>query len=119
MTRFRLALTADFYDDTGRLKYRDVGVDQLADQIEVTRSAGRRLGGLGMHIPLVYDPFVPVHTIMAAGARPAMLDDLLSLSDFVSLHCPLNDGTRNLIGAAQLARMKPSAYLINTTRGGI
>jgi len=40
-------------------------------------------------------------------------------SDFVSIHCPLTDQTRNLISARELGLMKPSAYLINTARGGI
>jgi D-3-phosphoglycerate dehydrogenase len=47
------------------------------------------------------------------------LDELLTQSDYVSLHLPLNHETRHLIGAAQLARMKPTAYLINTARGGL
>lgn len=45
--------------------------------------------------------------------------DFLSACDFVSVHCPLNDDTRDLIGATELARMKRSAFLINTARGGI
>jgi D-3-phosphoglycerate dehydrogenase / 2-oxoglutarate reductase len=47
------------------------------------------------------------------------LNDLLAESDYVSLHAPLTSQTRHLIGAAQLARMKPTAYLINTARGGL
>jgi phosphoglycerate dehydrogenase-like enzyme len=47
------------------------------------------------------------------------LDELLGRSDFVSIHCPLNEMTRNLIGASQLALMKSEAFLINTARGGI
>src|SRR5262249_35358668 len=47
------------------------------------------------------------------------LDDLLRQADFVSIHCPLTDQTRGLIGARELALMKPRAYLINTARGGI
>jgi D-3-phosphoglycerate dehydrogenase len=47
------------------------------------------------------------------------LDELLARSDYVSLHVPLTKGTRHLIGAAQLAQLKPSAYLINTARGGL
>jgi D-3-phosphoglycerate dehydrogenase len=47
------------------------------------------------------------------------LDDLLRESDVVSLHLPLNEQTRGMIGAPQLAMMKPTAYLINSARGGI
>ena len=53
-------------------------------------------------------------------AYPSLeLDELLRSSDVVSIHCPLNDRTRSLIGAEQLALMKPSAILINVARGGI
>jgi phosphoglycerate dehydrogenase-like enzyme len=47
------------------------------------------------------------------------LEELLRQSDFVSIHCPLTDQTRGLIGARELAWMKPTAYLLNTARGGI
>ena len=47
------------------------------------------------------------------------LDELLATADVVSVHCPLNDATRDLIGYAELQRMKPLAYLINVARGGI
>ena len=49
----------------------------------------------------------------------AELDELLSASDFVSLHVPLTPATRNLIDGAALKTMKPTAILINTARGGI
>ena len=53
-------------------------------------------------------------------AYPSLeLEELLRSSDVVSIHCPLNDRTRSLIGAEQLAEMKPSAILINVARGGI
>jgi phosphoglycerate dehydrogenase-like enzyme len=47
------------------------------------------------------------------------LDELLAQADYVSLHCPLNESTRGLIGARELGLMKPTGYLINTARGGI
>ena len=47
------------------------------------------------------------------------LSALLAEADFISVHCPLSDTTRHLIGARQLAQMKPTAYLINTSRGPV
>ena len=52
-------------------------------------------------------------------ARPVSLDELLATSDVVSLHVPLLPATQNLIGARELARMKPGAVLIQASRGGI
>ena len=47
------------------------------------------------------------------------LDELLAASDYVSLHLPLTPQTRHMIGPRQLAQMRPTAYLINTARGGL
>jgi D-3-phosphoglycerate dehydrogenase len=56
---------------------------------------------------------------MPPGVRRAELDELLAQSDYVSLHVPLSSQTRHMIGAVQLARLKPTAYLVNTARGGL
>jgi phosphoglycerate dehydrogenase-like enzyme len=52
-------------------------------------------------------------------ARAAHLDELLEQADVLSLHTPLNEETRHLIDTPQLRRMQPSAYLVNTARGGV
>ncbi|MBR1222583.1 hydroxyacid dehydrogenase [Bradyrhizobium sp. U87765 SZCCT0131] len=69
---------------------------------------------------LVHDPFKPDADIEAAGYTPAPdLDAALPVADFVTLHCPKTPQTLRMIDAARLKRMKPTAYLINTARGGI
>src|SRR5205807_9262087 len=68
---------------------------------------------------LVHDPVIPPSTIRDAGAEPAPLDDLLSQSDVVTLHCPSTPQTRRLIGRDTLARMKPGSILINVGRGDL
>lgn len=85
----------------------------------IGRAVVQMLSGFGMQPPLVFDPFVPAAALAAIGGRQVSLDELLAQADFVSLHCPLNEKTRNLIGERELALMKPTAYLLNTARGGI
>ncbi len=85
----------------------------------IGRAVVALLSGFGMNRPLVYDPFASAEAVESAGARPVSLDELLAEADFVSLHCPLNEQTRHLIGRRELARMKPAAYFLNTARGGI
>lgn len=83
-----------------------------------TRTAKRCLA-MEMTV-LVYDPYVPAAAIEAAGCKPvADLDAALPDADFVSLHCPKTAETTGLFDAARLSKMKPTAYLINTARGGI
>jgi D-3-phosphoglycerate dehydrogenase / 2-oxoglutarate reductase len=78
---------------------------------------GRRVAGLcrafGMDV-LAYDPYVTSSDV----AEIVPLDDLLRRSDFVSVHVVLTPETHHMIGARELETMKPSAYLINTARGG-
>jgi D-3-phosphoglycerate dehydrogenase len=74
-----------------------------------------KLGALGMRL-LAYTPSGSDH---GTGCRMVSLDELLEQSDYVSLHAPLTAQTRKLIGRPQLSRMKPTAYLINTSRGGL
>ena len=85
----------------------------------IGRALVKLLAGFGMNPPLVHDPFATVATIEAHGGRSVGLDELMAEADFVSIHCPLTEQTRNLIGARELALMKRSSYLINTARGGI
>ena len=68
---------------------------------------------------LVYDPYFSDALPAITNLARSSLEDLLQLSDFVSVHCPISRETHHLIGDAQLKLMKPSAYLINTARGPV
>ena len=83
-----------------------------------TRTAKRCLA-MEMNV-LVYDPYKSAEEIKAAGCEPvAALDAALPRADFVSIHCPKTSETVGMFNAARLKRMKATAYLINTARGGI
>jgi D-3-phosphoglycerate dehydrogenase len=83
-----------------------------------TRSA-KRCQAMEMNV-LVYDPYKPAAEIKAAGCEPvANLEAALAGADFVTIHCPRTPETVGLFNAVRLACMKPTAYLVNTARGGI
>ncbi|MFU6376107.1 2-hydroxyacid dehydrogenase [Metapseudomonas otitidis] len=77
----------------------------------------RIMAGFGCAL-LAYDPY-PNPAVEALGGRYVPLDELLAESDIVSLHCPLNDGTRYLVNSHSLQCMKRGAMLINTGRGAL
>jgi D-3-phosphoglycerate dehydrogenase len=83
-----------------------------------TRTA-KRCVAMEMNV-LVYDPYKPAAEVKAAGCEAVSdLDAALPRADFVSIHCPKTPETVGMFNAARLQRMKPTAYLINTARGGI
>ena len=68
---------------------------------------------------LAFDPYVAPERAAALNTRLTDLEELLRASDYVIVTCPLNEQTRGLLGANELALMKPRAYLVNAARGGI
>lgn len=74
--------------------------------------------GLFKMTVLGYDPYLTKEQLAARGAEKVELDDLMRRADFVTLHCPRTDETFGLIGYEQLSLMKPTAYFVNTSRGG-
>jgi len=98
------------------LRDRQLGVIGLGG---IGRELVRLLHSFGMQPPVAFDPALPPQLFAELGVRQVSLEELLQTSDFVSIHCPLNSHTRNLIGAAELQLMKPQAFLLNTARGGI
>lgn len=98
------------------LEGKTVGVIGLG---AIGRETAKICQGCGMKIA-GYDPFLPKEKIEALGAAYyASYDDLLKISDIVTIHVPLTEDTRNMIARAQLEMMKPTALLINCSRGGI
>jgi D-3-phosphoglycerate dehydrogenase len=85
---------------------------------KIGQALARRAAGLGLRV-LAVDRAARRGAIEALGAEPAGLDEALAQADFVSLHCPLTDETRGLIDESRLRRMKPTAFLVNSARGGL
>jgi len=89
-----------------------IGLGQVGSEV------ARRARGLEMRI-IAHDPFVPEERARVLGVEMVSMAELLKESDFVSVHTTLTEGTRKLIGEAELRAMKPTARIINTARGGI
>jgi glyoxylate reductase len=84
----------------------------------IGQAVARRARGFGMEI-LYHNRSRNEEAEEELGARYLELDELLGACDFVSIHTPLTDETRHLIGAEELERMKPRAVLVNTSRGPV
>lgn len=84
----------------------------------IARRVARICQGLGMHV-VAFDPFLRETDVPPSVVRVASLAELLGVADVVSLHVPLSDATRGMIGVDQFAQMKRGAVLINTARGGL
>lgn len=111
---------------SGRWSYTDL--------IPLYRMAGKTLGLVGLgRIPsavatkmknfglqmVAYDPYQTDDYAKALGVTLVTLDELLETSDFICLHCPLNESTRHLIDSAAFEKMKPTAILVNAARGAV
>ncbi len=89
-----------------------VGLGNIGSEV------AKRAQGLEMDV-IAFDPAVPPERAEQFNVELVSLDDLLRRADFISVHAPLVEATRNLIGAAQLKLAKPTARLVNAARGGI
>lgn len=83
----------------------------------IGRAVARRATGFGMRI--IYSDPNPITPEPGVDATPVDFDTLLCESDFVCLHTPLTDETRGLMNTAAFAKMKPTAVLVNTSRGPV
>ncbi len=90
-----------------------IGVGRIGGRVaELARAFGMRVA--------FYDPYVPrEREASVGGSKVDRVDDLVASADFVSIHVPLTPETRNLVNAALLAKFKPTAFLLNLSRGGI
>jgi D-3-phosphoglycerate dehydrogenase len=122
----RHVISQDRYVHTGKWAYPpEAPPARLSTQVlgtvglgNIGREVACKAQALGLRV-LAYDPYVKPEQVASLGVRLVGLEELLRESDYVSLHCPLNAETRHLIGAAQLALMKPTAYLLNMARGPV
>ena len=84
----------------------------------IGQAVAKRCLGFEMNV-YVYDPYVSKDTIEKKGCHSISIEDSLKVADFVSVHLPLNDETKNFINAKSLQEMKDSCVIVNTARGGI
>ncbi|MFC7786057.1 hydroxyacid dehydrogenase [Rossellomorea sp. GCM10028870] len=102
----------------GELYQKTLGLIGLG---EISHRVAKRANAFGMNI-IGYDPFITEydHVVSETGVDiKETLQELLVESDFISLHVPLTPSTQHLLSTPELKRMKPSSYVINTSRGGI
>ena len=85
---------------------------------EIGTTVARLAAAFGMKV-IATDPFVNAGEVERRGARKVSFDELLATADIVSLHCPRDPTTVNMMSAAQFARMKRGSYFVTTARGGI
>jgi phosphoglycerate dehydrogenase-like enzyme len=103
-------------DRMRRLRTQTLGIVGLG---RIGTATALRAKAFGFRV-VFFDPYVPRGIHKAVGVeRVDSLEELLSIADVVSIHCPLTAETRGFIGERELALMKPTAFLVNTARGDI
>jgi D-3-phosphoglycerate dehydrogenase len=85
---------------------------------KIPQALAEKVKPLGLQI-LAFDPYFPKHLAEEKGVRLVELDELCSLSDFISVHAPLMESTHGMIGKKQFSLMKKNAVIINTSRGPV
>jgi D-3-phosphoglycerate dehydrogenase len=84
----------------------------------ISRRLAEKMGPLFASVTAC-DPFVDAKQMAKCGAKKVEIKELFSNSDFITVHVPLQEATRRLVGAELISMMKPTAYLINTSRGAV
>lgn len=102
-------------DPIHRIQGKTLGLLGLGN---IARVVARKAKPFGLRL-ITYDPFVSEDEARELSVELVDFETLLAQSDFLSLHLPLNEKTRHIIGEAELEAMKPNAVLLNTSRGPI
>ena len=105
-------------------KYKFVGRELRGKTLGVLGFGriGQRVGELARVFKMdvvAYDPYLPAHVFEEQHAKSMSIEEVLKVSDYVTIHMPLNDETRNLFNATSIAEMKSDAVVLNMARGGI
>jgi D-3-phosphoglycerate dehydrogenase len=109
-------LTVEYMRSVRRIAGHTVGVIGFGN---IGRAFALRMRGFGPATIIAHDPYVPQTTADLLGVRLVSLEELLKQSDYVSIHTSLTKETRHLINADTLKLMKPTAMLVNTSRGPV
>ncbi len=110
-----------WYEGRPRLNYTPRLIGQTLGVLaygNVAKATVRRAKAFGMQV-IACDPYVSEIKMTNDGIEPVSFDELLARSDYLSLHCLLNDETRHIMNAEAFGKMKKTAVLINTCRGGV
>ena len=98
-----------------RLRNRTLGIVGLG---RIGTAVSLRAKALGLNV-IAYDPYIPIGRDASIGVKSVKLDSLLCESDIISMHAPLTDETRHMIGSRELEKMKHGVFIINTARGAL
>ena len=98
-----------------RLRGRTLGIIGLG---RIGTAVALRAKPLGLNV-IIYDPYIPMGKDASLGVKSVDFDLLLRTSDIITLHVPLTDETRHMIGGKEFEKMKPGIFIINTARGVI
>ena len=109
-------LTVEYMRTVRRIAGHTVGVLGFGD---IGRAFANRIRGFGPSQIIAHDPYVPQTTADLYGVKLVSLEELLQESDYVSIHTALTDETRYMINEDSLKLMKPTAILVNTSRGPV
>lgn len=111
----RVEFRQNVWPSMKRLKVQTLGLVALG---KIAQLVVPKAKSFGLRV-IAYDPYVNTDVAKEMGVELVEFDQLLEESDFISLHSPLTDETKHLIGIEELKKMKSTAYLINASRGGL